>query len=143
MAKNVTLFHFKKNRYVNLITNSPARDVTFIDVDNGYIAVALNNNSIGVYHRYNGKIAHTLKWHNFKIKGLHMNHLKGYLLSVSGDSCALWNVNNYSREKTLFSKASKFTSGIFSPDGVKLITLFLDGEVCFWNLSNFEIEQRC
>lgn len=29
---------------------------------------------------------------------------------------------------------------MFSPNGVQLITLFLDGQVCFWNLGNFEID---
>ena len=40
----------------------------------------------------------------------------------------------------MFSKSSKFASATFSPSGNHLITLFVDGSVYLWNLSNFEVE---
>ncbi|KRX10674.1 WD40-repeat-containing domain [Pseudocohnilembus persalinus] len=120
------MFYIQKNRYVNFSTSAHGTLLNFIEKGSGQLAVALKNNTVAIYNNIN----------------LQVNHLQNTMLSVSQDCCVVWDLSNYQRKKTLFGKAGKFESAIFSPNGNQLITLFQDGSIYVWNLDTLETENK-
>lgn len=61
---------------------------------------------------------------------------------MSSDLVNLWSSANYQRMRSIYAHNSSFMDAKFTPDGAKLITLFKDSAVYFWNLASFEAEHK-
>ncbi|KAL4510153.1 hypothetical protein ABPG72_010346 [Tetrahymena utriculariae] len=141
-AGNVTLFYLDKNRYTNVDVQVDSSNLTFIEKQTGYLAVSNADCSISIYSILSGNLIQQLKWHTFRIKRLQVNHISGYLLSVSSDNCTLWDINTYERRKSIFVKNTRYTQGCLTPAGEHLITLSQNGIVEYHNTDTLKIEKK-
>lgn len=87
------------------------------------------------------KLKKKLSSHRTRILKVDYNSNRHLVLTLSSESCILWNSVTLAKEKTLNCSTSFFVDSVFTGNGQYLINLFDDANVFFWRLDDYQSTQ--
>ncbi|CAG9333318.1 unnamed protein product [Blepharisma stoltei] len=138
----ITLFNFSQNWFSTIIRGcvSPT-SLAIIPGQPDEIAVGMSTKNIEIY-QLTGRLVSSLRGHRGPVIGISVNSVKKLLLSISSDSCIIWNVETWTRVRSLYAQAAAFIAGKFAPNMQSILTCFVDGIIFEWSLNSYELVRK-